>query len=452
MKKRLPEIIRTEKNLRKLRERLLDFHPYDIAGIIPKLKPEERHKLYASLTNKELADIFSYLEGKESVLLFHELDSTKGAAILEEMDVDDAVDLLQELDEERAGEYLELVEDERREDLRYLAGQESTAVGSLMTTNFIKIEADCDVKEAMRTLIREAGETEVIDPLYITRDDKLVGILDLKELIIARSPLKVGEIMKTNIVYSDMDEDLEIAAGKIRDYGLSALPVLDGETLVGIITIDDAMDVISDEAEYNYGSLAAVGGDIDEKVNVFVSLRKRLPWLLGLLLLSFVTASVIGGFDEIIKQATILVFFQSLILDMVGNVSTQTLGVTISGISRGELEDRRDVRTNISRELRLSLINSAALALLTFAVALVFLAIRKHHALWEVSLILSVSMFFSVNISSFVGLITPIVFKKIGFDPAVASGPLITTISDILAVFIYYGFAALLIHLSGGMA
>ena len=262
------------------------------------------------------------------------------------MDVDDAVDLLQELDEERAGEYLELVEDERREDLRYLAGQESTAVGSLMTTNFIKIEADCDVKEAMRTLIREAGETEVIDPLYITRDDKLVGILDLKELIIARSPLKVGEIMKTNIVYSDMDEDLEIAAGKIRDYGLSALPVLDGETLVGIITIDDAMDVISDEAEYNYGSLAAVGGDIDEKVNVFVSLRKRLPWLLGLLLLSFVTASVIGG---LMKSSSRRRFWSSSpSIDMVGNVSTQTLGVTISGISRGELEDRRDVRTNIS--------------------------------------------------------------------------------------------------------
>ena len=131
--------------------------------------------------------------------------------------------------------------------------------------------------------------------------------------------------------------------------------------------------------------------------------------------------------------------------------STQTLGVTISGISRGELEDRRD-EDHISRELRISLINSAALALLTFAVALVFLAIRKHHALWEVSLILSVSMFFSVNISSFVGLITPIVFKKIGFDPAVASAPLITTISDIFAVFIYDGFAALLIHLRGGMA
>lgn len=452
MKKKLPEIIGTEKNLKKLREKLLEFHPYDIASIIPKLEPEERNKLYACLTNKELADIFSYLEGKDSALLFHELESAKGAAILEEMEVDDAVDLLQELDEEKAGEYLDLVEDEKREDLRYLATQESTSVGSIMTTNFIEIDADFDVKEAMKILVREAGEAEVIDPLYVTKDGKLVGILDLKDLILARSPLKVGEIMKTHFVYSEKNEELEEAAAKIRDYGLSSLPVLDEGAIVGIITIDDAVDVISDEAEYNYGNLAAVGGDIDEKTTPFSALKKRLPWLLGLLLLSFLTSSVIGGFEDVIKQVTILVFFQSLVLDMVGNVSTQTLGVTISGIARGELDEGKDVRTNIVRELKISLINSVILAAITFLVALIFLAIRRYPDLLEVPLILTVSMFLSVNVSSFLGLITPIFFKRIGFDPAVASGPLITTLCDITAVLIYYGSAALLINLSGGAA
>ncbi|HEY8396144.1 MAG TPA: magnesium transporter [Bacilli bacterium] len=450
MKKNLPEIIKNEKNLRRLREKLLEFHPYDIAGIIPKLDSEERHKLYASLTNKELADIFSYLEGKTSANLFHELESKKGAAILEEMEVDDAVDLLQELDRDKARAYLNLVEDEVREDLRYLARQDITAVGSIMTTNFIKIEADSDVKEAMKILIQEAGETEMIDPLYITENDKLVGILDIKTLIIARSPQKVREIMKTNFVYVEKDEEIEEAAGKIRDYGLSALPVLDNGILVGIITIDDAMDVINDEAEFNYGSLAAVGGDIDERKNIFVSLKNRLPWLLGLLFLSFITSSVIGGFDDIIKQTTILVFFQSMVLDMVGNVSTQTLGVTISGIARGELDNKREIRTNISRELKISLINSVILAVIAFVVAFIFLLVKNHSMYVEIPLILSLAMFLSVNVASFIGVITPIIFQKIGFDPAVASGPLITTISDILGVLFYYGLATLLIKLSGG--
>lgn len=450
-KKLIPALIalvKTESDLKKIRNKLLEFHPYDLASTIKKLEPEFRLKIYASLTNKELADIFSYLEGEESAELFHELEESKGAAILEEMDVDDAVDLLQEMEVEKATDYLNLLDSEVRADISYLAHQQESLVGSIMTTNYIEVNQDCDVKEAMKILVHKASDTEVIDPIYITDSTNLVGILDLKTLIIARSPLKVKEIMKTNYVFAEKDEEIEEAAGKIRDYGLSALPVLDNGKLVGIITIDDAMDVINEEASYNYGSLAGVGTDSEKEIGIFPALKKRLPWLLGLLVLSFITASVIGGFEGIIKEVTILIFFQSLVLDMVGNVGTQSLAVTLMGLSHGELDDKRELRANIFREIRIALINSFLIAILTFLVVSIFLLIRTYNGnVWEIGLFLAISMFFTINASAFIGVIIPILFEKIGIDPAVASGPLITTINDIIAVFIYYGLASLLINI-----
>ncbi|MGI6767591.1 MAG: magnesium transporter [Bacilli bacterium] len=441
-------LIKNESDLKKIRNKLLEFHPYDLASIIKKLEPDSRFKIYASLTNKELADIFSYLEGEDSAELFHELEESKGAAILEEMDVDDAVDLLQEMEAEKAADYLNLIDSEIRADISYLARQQESSVGSIMTTNYIEVNQDCDVKEAMKILVREASDAEVIDPIYITDAGRLVGILDLKTLIIARSPLQVKEIMKTNYVFAEKDEDIEDAAGKIRDYGLSSLPVLDYGNLVGIITIDDAMDVINEEASYNYGSLAGVGNDTEKERSIFSSLRKRLPWLLGLLVLSFITASIIGGFEGIIKEVTILIFFQSLILDMVGNVGTQSLAVTLMGLTHGELDDKRELRANIFREIRIALINSFLIAILTFLVVSIFLLIRSYNGnVWEIGLFLAIAMFFTINASAIIGVIIPIFFEKIGLDPAVASGPLITTINDILAVLIYYGLASLLINI-----
>ncbi|MDD4000226.1 MAG: magnesium transporter [Bacilli bacterium] len=442
LNKEILEIIVTENDPINLKERLANFHPYDIARAIYALEAENRVKLYASLSEKVLADIFSYLEVEDSAELFSELNLNQGANILEQMEVDDAVDLLQEIDPEEVTDYLNLLNSQTRADISYLSKEQKSSVGSIMTTNYIEISEDCDVKEAMKILIREANETEVIDPLYVTSAGKLVGILDLKTLIIARSPMKIHEIMKTNYIYVDKTEEIEDAAGIIRDYSLAALPVLEEGHLVGIVTIDDAIDVIEDEASFQYGSLAAVSDDIDERVNIFALLKKRLPWLIGLLILNLLTSTVIGQFEDIIMQTTILIFFQSLILDMVGNIGTQTLAVTIRGLSRGELNDNTKIKKNFFREFKISLITSFALAIITFLVILLFLLFNDYQgSIIQICIILTASMFLALNIAAVTGISFPIILEKIGFDPAVASGPLITTINDMIAVVIYYGLA-----------
>jgi magnesium transporter len=448
LKLEIIEIIANENDLKILREKLQTFHPYDIASILEQVNFEERAKLYAGLNDQELADIFSYLEMEESAELFLELDISKGVNVLEKMEVDDAVDLLQEINTDEAKNYLSLISSETREDISYLSRQQKASVGSIMTTNYIEIACDSDIKEAMKILVHNADETEVIDPLYVTEAGRLVGVVDLKTLIIARSPMQVREIMKTNFIYVDMDEEIEDAAGIIRDYGLSALPVLDRGKLVGIITIDDAIDVIEDEVSYHYGNLAGVTSDIDEEVNIFASLKKRLPWSIGLVILSFLTSTVIGSFEDIIQKTTILIFFQSLILDMVGNIGTQSLAVTIRGLSRGELDNNQELKENLLREFRISLINSVLLAILTFLVVVIFLFFTNYQGnIWVIGIVLSISMFMALNAAALIGVIIPILFEKIGIDPAVASGPFITTISDIFSVLIYYGLATLLVNL-----
>jgi magnesium transporter len=442
----IKELIEREENLQELRSQLVAFHPYDLAQVFNDLKPEARLKIYASLNEKELADLFSYLEEDESADYLEELDLRKGAAVLENMESDDAVDILKEMDDaEQVQEYLNLLDSEIRDDLSYLSSQDEKTVGSLMTTNYIEIASHLDVKEAMKILIKEANETEVIDPLYIVEDKKLVGIIALKDLIIARSPQLLKDIMKTNVVSVDVGENVVDAALKIRDYGLNTLPVLDNGEMVGIITIDDAMDIIEEDASSHYGKLAGIVNNIDEETNIFRTLAKRLPWLLGLLVLSFAISTLIDSFEGVIKQVTALVFFQSLILSMSGNVSTQALAVTIRGLARGDVNDKP---SGLFKEFKISLINSLLLALLAFLVSFLFLLITGSEAnRLLVAGILALSMFLALNSSAFLGVMIPIFFSKIKIDPAIASGPLITTLNDITSVVIYYGLASLFFKL-----
>ncbi|NLD27008.1 MAG: magnesium transporter [Acholeplasmataceae bacterium] len=446
LQNKIKELIEQENNLHELRSQLIKFHPYDLAQVFTELEPEDRLKIYASLNDQELADLFSYLEEDDSADYLEELDLKKGAAVLEKMESDDAADILKELDDEKqVQEYLNLLDGEVRDDLSYLSRQDEKTVGSLMTTNYIEIPSQVDVKEAMRILIKEANETEVIDPLYVCEDKKLVGIISLKDLIIARGPQLIKDIMKTNLVSVDVQEDVVDAALKIRDYGITTLPVLDKGELVGIITIDDAMDIIEDDASAHYGKFAGIVHDIDDETNVFKTLRKRLPWLLGLLALSFLISTLIDSFEGVIKQVTALVFFQSLILSMAGNISTQALAVTIRGLSYGDTSGKP---VALFKEFKIGLINSLLLGLLAFVVAYLFLFITKSDAnRLLVAGILAFSMFLALNCSAFLGVMIPIFFSKIKIDPAIASGPLLTTLNDIASVVIYYGLASIFFRL-----
>lgn len=443
---KIKEFIKKENNLQVLRQSLIKIHPYDLAQTFVSLKAEERLKIYASLNDQELANLFSYLEIDDSADYLEELDIQKGASVLEHMEVDDATDILLEIDNEsQVKNYLNLIESETRDELSYLSSHDEDLAGSIMTTSFIKIDSHLDIKEAMKILVQEANETEVIDPIYVCENNKLVGIIPLKELIIARSPNKIKDIMKTKVIAVDVNHNAVEAAEKIRDYGLSSLPVLDNENLVGIITIDDAMDIIEDNLSHNYVNLAAVAHDLNEENNPLKSLGKRLPWLIGLLILGFFTSAVISGFEGIIGKVTALVLFQSLILSVAGNIGTQSLAVTIRGLSRGDLLGK--VSKNLLQELKISLVNSFLLAILSFIVAYSFLWLSQNDTSnLIIATVLAISMFITLNASSLLGVLIPVFFSKVKINPAIASGPLITTIIDILAVFIYYGLATLMFN------
>lgn len=444
------QIINEETDSLVLRERLQEFHPYDLAEVFSNLNEESRQKVYHALSDQEIADIFSYLEEEETLTYLKDLAQNQGASILDKMEIDDAVDIIKEMDDPtETEEFLSYLSPEMRDEIEYLTKYSEDSVGSIMNTNYIAIESNYDVKEAMKTLIHNANESEVIDPLYVVQDGNLIGTLDLTSLIIARSPNKIQDIMRSNPIYVNVEDDVAIAVSKLRDYGLSALAVVEGSKLVGIVTLDDAIDVVSDDVNYHYSNLAGVRIDDEDKGNLFQQLLKRFPWLVILLLLSILTSNVLNAFEDIIKQVTILIFFQTLILDMAGNVGTQSLAVTIRILSSNELDNRQNIRKHIVKEIRINAINSFILTIMAFMVCFIFLTLRysEQNNIILISLIVAVSMGVTLIITGILGSFIPILFDRINIDPAVASGPLITTLNDIISVIIYFSIASLFLHL-----
>lgn len=444
------QIINEETDSLVLRERLHEFHPYDLAEVFSNLNEEDRQKIYQALSDQEIADIFSYLEEEETVTYLKDLAQNQGASIIDKMEIDDAVDIIKEMDDPtQTKEFLSFLSPETRDEIEYLTKYSEDSVGSIMTTNYIAIESNYDVKEAMKALIHNANESEVIDPLYVVQAGSLIGTLDLTSLIIARSPNKIQDIMKPNPIYVEVEDDVTVAISKLRDYGLSALPVVEGYQMVGIVTLDDAIDVVSDDVNYHYSNLAGVRIEDEDKGNLFQQLLKRFPWLVILLLLSILTSNVLNAFEDIIKQVTILIFFQTLILDMAGNVGTQSLAVTIRILSSNELDNRQNIRKHILKEIRINTINSFILTIMAFLVCFIFLTLRysEQNNIILISLIVAVSMGITLIITGILGSFIPILFNRINIDPAVASGPLITTLNDIISVIIYFSIASLFLHL-----
>lgn len=441
------KIIEEEKNLEVLHEKLMDVHPYDFAQIFGELTTQERQEIYDVLHPDEIADIIEYIEDNDLVLsILSEMPKREGAEIIDEMERDDAADILKE---EGASKYLELLDNESKEELEYLIKHDDGTAASIMTTDYVELALNDDVKDAMRKLFENASEKETIDPLFVTDNGILVGILPLKELIMARSPKAVSEIMDKDFIYSNVDDDIMEASKKIHNYGLYALPILEDGLMKGIITMDDAIDTIDEEVTEDYEKLAGVS-DIDESLGFIKNIKSRLPWLLVLLVLSFLVSFVMSGFDEVISQVTVLVFFQTLILDMSGNSGTQSLAVTVRGISNYEYEEKKSIFKKIFKEFRIGLCNGIIMSILAFVSAFIFLSMRNTTNNLQIAFVIAMSMGFALLASGIIGSAIPIILYKLHIDPAVASGPFITTISDIISILIYFSIAQALL-LGGGL-
>lgn len=437
---RIRYLIHEKKSVEEIRTSLENYHPNDLAKVFNQLSSQERQFLYEVVSKENLALIFEYLDNPEDYL--KEISYHQGASILNEMETDDACDVLQNLDEPvEATKYLELMDKEDAEELRSLTTHKDGTAGSLMSTNFIKFQSGCDVKDAVCQLGYDADEAEVIDPLFVCNNEKLIGVVSLKDLIIARTPKKIDEIMDTNFIFADISESSVSAVDKITNYDLIALPVLENGNLAGIITMDDALDVAYQEIDEDIQKMAAI--DENSNQSSIKTVFKRLPWLIVLLIISLLISRVTASFEEIIQKVTVLWFFNTMILDMAGNAATQSLAVAVRKLGRNELGKHRTLNY-LFKELLVIIVNSIVLGIVCYGVSMGFIYLCGLHEqinVYITALVIALSMSLAIIITGILGSIIPLFIKKIKLDPAVASGPLITTINDVVAMVLYFELA-----------
>lgn len=444
-------VIRSGAEKKQLLQRLDDYHANDIAQSLPYLSQAERLSLYADLGDEWVSEILAYVEEPEPYAC--ELGAEKLAAIINEMDADDAVDLLQKLDESDRKKLRPYLDAHVRADLQLIASYDEDRIGSLITTNYICIPKTLDIRSAMHELIRQAGEHDNISTLYVTDENgKFSGAIDLKDLIIARQNDSLDALIIYSYPYLFADEKISDCIEKIKDYAEDSLPVLNHSLeIIGIITAQDVVEAVDDEMGEDYAKLAGLTAEEDLNETTGQSIKKRLPWLMILLVLGMLVSSVVGAFEGVVAILPIVICFQSLVLDMAGNVGTQSLAVTIRVLMDEEL-GTKEKRKLVAKESKAGLSNGLLLGTLAVAFLGVYVCLFKGYApaqAFLISFCVGVALLLSMIVSSLVGTLVPMFFKKIKVDPAVASGPLITTINDLVAVVIYYGLAwVLLIHLA----
>ncbi|MBR1568041.1 MAG: magnesium transporter [Lachnospiraceae bacterium] len=424
-----------------------NYHDNDIAGALEQLEPEERERLYPLLGPERVAEIFTYFDDVEQYVM--ELDLAKAAKIIEHMDSDDAVDLLEEIDDDTQEQLVSLMDDETSRDIQMLQSYDEDEIGSEMTTNFILIHNDLSVKQAMRELVSQAGENDNITTIYVCDEkERFYGAIDLKDLIVARVGDQLEDLISTSYPYVRAHDNISECIDKIRDYAEDSIPVLsDDNRILGIFTAQDIIEVVDDELGDDYAKLAGLTAEEDLHEKTGQSMKKRLPWLLVLLLLGVLVSSVVGIFETVVAQIAIIVCFQSLILDMAGNVGTQSLAVTIRVLMDENLTGKQKWQL-VLKEIRVGLCNGLILGALSFASIGLYVWLIKGnpaHYAFLISGCVGIAMVVAMIISSFIGTVIPMFFHKIKVDPAVASGPLITTVNDLVAVVTYYGMAWLLL-------
>lgn len=450
------DTIRSNSSPAVMGSRLEDYHENDLADVLPLLTVPERCKLYRILDTDMLSDIFEYAESDNVAEYLEEMDVKKAASILSKMETDALAEVLQKLDKAKKKLLIELLDPEVRHDIEMIASFDEDEIGSRMTTNCIIIREDLNVKQAMSSLIDQAAKNDNISTIFVVNaQQKFYGAIDLKNLIIARRDETLEDLTVTSYPYVYAEEPINECIEELKDYSEDSIPVLDNDNhIIGVITSQDIVEVVDEEMGEDYAKLAGLTAEEDLEEPLLESMKKRIPWLIVLLFLGLLVSSVVGIFEKVVAELTLVVCFQSLILDMAGNVGTQSLAVTIRVLMDENLSGRQKLKL-VGKEMRIGFCNGTLLGILSFLFIGLFISIVKGKGFYfgfAVSGCIGFSLMVAMVISSFVGTAIPIFFHKIKVDPAVASGPLITTVNDLVAVVTYYGLTWLLLidvlHLS----
>lgn len=436
-----------EGNLQSFRETFLDIHTYEQGQFYQSLTEEQRLRLYTYLSPKELGDMFDVIEVDNEFMkdYLSEMRPSYAAEMLSEMYTDNAVDLLNTLDKKQVARYLSLMNPEDADELRVMLHYEDDTAGSIMATEFVSIVANQTVRSAMYVLKNEAKSAETIYYIYVVdNEERLVGVLSLRDLIVASDDTMIADIMSERVISVHVEDDQEDIAQTFRDYDFLALPVTDYEgRLLGIVTVDDIIDVIDEEAVSDYSGLAGVNVDeVDE--HPFKAAAKRLPWLITLLFLGMATATLISHYEDLVSEASVLAIFIPLITGTAGNAGTQSLAIAVRQLAVSDEKKASSFFMTVVGEVLTGLVTGAITGLTIFGIV----------AFWQgnpiLGFVIGMAMMAAITVANLAGSLIPMLMDKIGFDPAVASGPFITTLSDLTSVLIYFNIARMfMIHFIG---
>ncbi|AGK51959.1 magnesium transporter [Bacillus sp. 1NLA3E] len=423
-------------------EKILDeLQPYDIAHIYENLPEKHKTRFLLYLNIDRLADLIQELNKEEQIEVLNKLGLERKGKVLDEMDNDDLASLLEDLSPKKMDALLAEMKKEESKIVQDLMNYPPETAGRLMTNRFVWIRNDYSVHEAVVKLKSFADFAETINYLYvIDQDKKLVGVVSYRDLLISEPNEMIKNIMYERVISVLVTMDQEEVATMIQRYDFLAIPVVNEEsTLVGIVTVDDMIDVVLKEANEDIEKLSASGKSIDFDTKALVAASRRLPWLILLLFIGLVSGRIISGYEETLKKVVALAFFMPMIAGMTGNTGTQSLAVVVRGLVAKDI-DKKVVTKLIMRELIVGLIIGVTCGILISIIAYV----------WQGNAILGIvvgsSLLLTLIIGTLAGTIIPLILYKLNIDPAVASGPLITTLNDIFSLITYFGIATTFIN------
>ncbi|WEG15134.1 magnesium transporter [Alkalihalophilus pseudofirmus] len=425
---------------KQFRDVFLELHPSDQVDIFIKLQDDLRNQVYEYLNPGEFSDIFERLEIDQQKRIYVELDESYSSEMFNNMFADDVADFLELMTGEKAETILRKMNKEDADDVKELMSYEPETAGAVMTKEYVSISSADIVSNVIDKLRSAAPDAETIYYLYVVDElEKLVGVISLRDLITAQPTDVIENVMSTRVVSVTDDTDQEEVAKLIKKYDFLAAPVVSKQNhLVGIVTIDDVIDILEEEATEDLGEISAAKGATDVNVSAITAAKKRSPWIIMLMFFGLITAEVIGQFEETLEAIVLLAVFIPLIMDSAGNTGTQSLAVAVRGLALGTIK-----KGSIGKMVRRELGTGVMLGFICMIVLSITVTVMYQN--WMLALIVGFSIFCTLSIATVIGATVPLVINKLKLDPAIASGPFITTVNDILGLLIYFSIATALL-------
>ncbi|AVQ32498.1 MULTISPECIES: magnesium transporter [Fusobacterium] len=432
--------------LAKLKESLMEENPVDIAELFEDLTKEQSLKIFRILPKDTSAEVFSYLSSEKQQEIVENITDEEIRHIIDEMFIDDTVDFIEEMPANVVDKILQNTSPDTRKLINQFLKYPENSAGSVMTVEYVSLKSDMNIGQALNHIKKVGIDNETIDICYIIDNQrKLVGFISLKSLIFLDDILPLVDAMETNVISAITTDDQEFIASQFRKYDLTSMPVVDNEgRLVGIITIDDVVDVIDQENTEDFQKMAAMNPSDEEylKESVFSLAKHRIIWLLVLMISATATGTIIRRYEEVLQSVVILAAFIPMLMDTGGNAGSQSSTLIIRGIALGEIQ-LKDIGKILWKEFRVSLIVGITLAAVNF--------LRIYYidrAGLTISLVVCASLLFTVVIAKVVGGVLPIMAKAFKLDPAIMASPLITTIVDACALVVYFGLSTHFLNLA----